>query len=82
MLNDQQQVHLDLVEATDFLGTIFRGYKDLISADPVNCTIHLTNCDMDLDKVKKCFRRLEAYMILDYYFRSISGLPPAAYPEC
>ena len=82
MLNDQHQVHLDFVKATDFLGTIFRAYEDLISADPVNCTIHLTNHDMDLDKVRKCFKRLETYMILDNYFRSISGLPPAPYPEC
>ena len=51
-------------------------------ADPVNHTIHLTNHDMDLDKVRICFKGLETYMILDNYFRSISGLPPAPYPEC
>ena len=28
------------------------------------------------------WRGLETYMILDNYFRSISGLPPAPYPEC
>ena len=33
---------------------------------------------MDLDKVRKCFKRLETYMILDNYFRSISGLPPCS----
>ena len=74
-LNDWHQVHLDFVTATDFLGAIFSTYEDLILPDPVNHTIHLTNYDKDLDKVRKCFKRLKTYIISDNYFRSISGLP-------
>ena len=33
-------------------------------------------------QVRKCFKRLETYTISDNYFRSVSGLPPAPYPEC
>ena len=74
-LHDQHKVYLDFVKATDSLGAIFRAYEDLNSADPVNQTTHLTNNDMDLDKVRKCFKRLETHIIFDNYFRSISGLP-------
>ena len=69
MLNDRHQVHLDFVKATDFLGAIFRAYKDLISADPVNCTTHLTNCDMDLDMVRKTLRGLKPML----FWTIISG---------
>ena len=36
---------------------------------PANCTIHLMNCDTDLDRVRKCFKRLETYTISDNYFQ-------------
>ena len=41
----------------------------------------MTNCDTTLGKVRKGFKRLETFVISDNYFRSISGLPPAPYPE-
>ena len=81
MLHDSHQVHLDFVKATDLLGTIFSAYEDLISADPVNHTTHLTNHNTHLDSARKCFKWLETYVVSDNYFRSISGLPPAPYAE-
>ena len=35
-----------------------------------------------IGKVRKCFRWIETYVVSDNYFRSISCLPPAPYPEC
>ena len=80
-LNDRHQVHLDFVTSVDFLGTIYRAYEDLITADPANWLGHMTNCDIILGKVRKGFKRLETFVISDNYFRSILGLPPALYPE-
>ena len=51
-------------------------------ADPANCHAHLANCDKDLERVRKCFRHIETFAISDNYYRSVSGLPPAPYPEC
>ena len=81
-LNDRHQIHLNLVTATDFLGKTYRAYEDLIMADPTNCHAHLANCDKDLERVRKCFRCIETFAISDNYYRSVSGLPPAPYPEC
>ena len=50
-------------------------------ADPANCITHLKSHDEDLERVRKCFKRLETFMVSDNYFRSVSGLPPAPYPE-
>ena len=50
-------------------------------ADPANHITHLKSCDEDLVRVRKCFKRLETFMVSDNYFRSVSGLPPAPYPE-
>ena len=50
-------------------------------ADPVNHIAHLKSHDEDLERVRKCFKRLETFMVSDNYFRSVSGLPPAPYPE-
>ena len=75
LLNDRHQVHLDFVTSVDFLGTIYRAYEDLITADPANQLGHMTNCDIILGKVRKGFKRLETFVISDNYFRSISGLP-------
>ena len=81
-LNDRHQIHLDLVTATDFLGKTYRAYEDLIMADPANCHAHLANHDKDLERVRKCFRCIETFAISDNHYRSVSGLPPAPYPEC
>ena len=51
-------------------------------ADPANCHAHLANHDKDLERVRKCFRCIETFAISDNYYRSVSGLPPAPYPEC
>ena len=51
-------------------------------ADPANCHAHLANCDKDLERVRKCFRCIEMFAISDNHYRSVSGLPPAPYPEC
>ena len=50
-------------------------------ADPANHITHLKSHDEDLERVRKCFKRLETFMVSDNYFRSVSGLPPAPYPE-
>ena len=50
-------------------------------ADPANCITHLQSHDEDLERVRKCFKRLETFMVSDNYFRSVSGLPPAPYPD-
>ena len=50
-------------------------------ADPANCITHPRSCDEDLERVRKCFKRLETFMVSDNYFRSFSSLPPAPYPE-
>ena len=41
----------------------------------------MTNQDMSLGKVRNCFKHIEMCVVSDNYFRSISGLPPAPYPE-
>ena len=51
-------------------------------ADPANHHAHLANHDKDLERVRKCFRHIETFAISDNYYRSVSGLPPAPYPEC
>ena len=81
-LNDRHQIPLNLVTATDFLGKTYRAYEDLIMADPANHHAHLANHDKDLERVRKCFRFIETFAILDNHYRSVSGLPPAPYPEC
>ena len=43
-------------------------------ADPANCITHL-------ERVRKCFKRLETFIVSDNYFRSVSGQPPAPYPD-
>ena len=49
-LNKRHEVHLDFVKATDFLGTIYRAYEDLITVDPVNRLDHLMNYDTILER--------------------------------
>ena len=50
-------------------------------AHPANHITHLKSCDEDLERVRKCFKRLETFIVSDNYFRSVSGLPHAPYPE-
>ena len=33
-------------------------------------------------RVRNCFKCIEMCVMSDNYFSSISGLPPAPYPEC
>ena len=37
---------------------------------------------MALGKVRNCFKCIETCVVSNNYFRLISGLPPAPYPEC
>ena len=37
---------------------------------------------MALGRVSNCFKHIEMCIMSDNCFRSISGLPPAPYPEC
>ena len=50
--------------------------------DPSNRLDLMTNWDMALGKVRNCFKGIDMCVVSDNYFRSISGLPPAPYPEC
>ena len=81
-LNDRHQIHLNLVTAIDFLGKTYRAYEDLIMADQANHHTHLASHDKDLERVRKCFRHIKSFAISDNYYRPVSGLPPAPYPEC
>ena len=80
-LQDHNQTHEDYIEATNFLGRLYRAHEELIGADPANHTIHLQNHDEDLEMVRKCFKHIETFMISDNYFRLVSDLPPAPYPD-
>ena len=80
-LQDCNKIHEDFIEATDFLGKMYQTHEDLIVADPANCITHFKSCDEDLERVRKCFKRLDTFMASDNYFRSVSGLPPAPYLE-
>ena len=80
-LQDHNKIHEDFIEATNFLGKMYQAHEDLIVADPANHITHFKSCDEDLERVRKCFKRLETFMVSDNYFRSVSGLPPAPYPE-
>ena len=77
----RQLIHDDFVKATDFLGTTYRAYEQLIIADPSNRLDHITNWDKALGKVRNCFKCIETCIVSDNYFRSVTGLPPAPYPE-
>ena len=78
-LQDHNWIHEDYIAATSFLGRFYRAHEDLIVADPANCITHLQSHDEDLERVRKCFKRLETFMVSDNYFRSVPGLPPAPY---
>ena len=39
----RQLIHEDFAKATDFLGTTYRAYKQLINADPNHRLDHMTN---------------------------------------
>ena len=39
----RQLIHDDFIKATDFLGTTYRAYEQLIIADPSNRLDHMTN---------------------------------------
>ena len=77
----RQLIHDDFVKATDFLGTTYRAYEQLIIADPSNRLDHITNWDKALGKVRNCFKCIETCVVSDNYFISVTGLPPAPYPE-
>ena len=76
-----QLIHDDFIKATDFLGTTYRTYEQLIIVDPSNCLDHITNQDKALGKVRNCFKHTQTCIVSDNYFRSVTGLPPAPYPE-
>ena len=80
-LEQRQKIHNDFVKVTDFLGTNYRAYKELINIGPNNRLEHMSNGDKALGKVRKCFKHIETCVVSDNYFRSISGLPPAPYLE-
>ena len=74
LLQDRNKIHEDFIEATDFLGKKYQAHKDVIVADPANCITHFKSHDEDLERVRKCFKRLETFMVSDNYFRSVPGL--------
>ena len=78
----RQLIHEDFIKSTDFLGTTYRAYKQLINTDPSNRLDHMTNQDMALGRIRNCFKHIETCVVSDNYFRLISGLPPAPSPEC
>ena len=78
----RQLINEDFIKATDFLGTTYWAYEQLINADPNNRLDHVTNQDKVLGKVRNCFKYIETCVVSDNYFRSVSGFPPAPYPEC
>ena len=41
----------------------------------------MTNWDKALGKVRNCFKCMETCVVSDNYFGSVTGLPPAPYPE-
>ena len=77
----RQLIHEDFIKTTDFLGTTYRAYKQLINVDP-NRLDHMTNLDKALGKVRNSFKCIATCVVSDNYFRSVSGFPPAPYPEC
>ena len=78
-MQDRNQIHEDYIVATNFLGRLYQAHEDLVVADPANHITHLQSHDEVLERVRKCFKRLETFMVSDNYFRSVSGLPPAPY---
>ena len=78
----RQLIHKDFVKATDFLGTTYKAYKQLINMDPSNRLDHMTNWGKALGSIRNCFKHIKTCIMSDNYFRLISGLPPAPYPEC
>ena len=80
-LQDHNKIHEDFIKDTDFLGKMYQAHEDLIMADPANFITHFKSHNKDLERVIKCFKRLETFMVSDNYFRSVSGLLPAPYPE-
>ena len=80
-MQDRNQIHEEYIAATNFLGSLYQTHEDLIVADPANHITHLQSHDKDLERVRKCFKRLETFVVSDNYFRSVSGLPPAPYPD-
>ena len=77
----RQLIHDDFIKATDFLGTTYRAYEQLIKVDPNNRLDHMTNQDKALGKVRNCFKCMETCLVSDNYFRLVTGLSPAPYPE-
>ena len=80
-MSGDKLIHDDFIKATDFLGTTYRAYEQLIIADPSNRLDHMTNWDKALGKVRNCFKHIETCVVSDNYFRSVTGLPPAPYPK-
>ena len=81
LLNDRHQVHLDFVTSVDFLGTIYKAYEDLITADPANWLGHMTNYDIILGKVRKGFKRLRCLLFQTIISGQFQVSPSAPYPE-
>ena len=63
LLNDSHQVYLDFITSVDFLGTIYKTYKDLITTDLANQLGYMANCDIILGKVRKGFKTPETFVI-------------------
>ena len=73
----RQKIHEDVIKVTDFLGTTYRAYEELINTDPGNRLEHMTNLDKALGKVRKCFKCIEIYVISDIFRSSPCTLPGA-----
>ena len=55
-LAERHQTHLDFVKGVDFLGTVYRAYKDLTNMDNVNRLEHLMDHDRIMDQIRKDFK--------------------------
>ena len=76
----RQQIHNDFIMVTDFLGTTYRAYEQLINVDPNNRLEHMTNQDKALGKVRKCFKCIETYVGIRQLFQiNFRSSPPPPY---
>ena len=62
-LQDHNRIHKDYIAATNFLGRLYQAHEDLVMADPANHITHLWSHDKNLERVRKCFKRLETFMV-------------------
>ena len=78
----RQLIHEDFVKATELLGTTYRAYEQLINAESKQQAGTYDQLRQGTGTDQEFFKCIETCVVSDNYFRSVSGLPPAPYPEC